>query len=219
MKQRTILTVVLGLAWLTVHATAHAQIRKCVTAAGKVEYRQGLCDGQEEHRSLRRGTVNTVDAMPDHEIERILRPPRPPSYEVEAAYGGSGDGGGRAPTEQEIKNMETSANSITVGRRERLVRQAEINAAKDRRAGGRGVVDLRAVEAFDDRAARRRESAAISAAETASRDAQQAHGVGRCNGPSCRGPDGTRHNMGSRRTVVGPGGQVCRRVGDKLHCN
>lgn len=218
MKQQTISHILFGLVWLIACGAATAQVQKCVTAGGKVEYRQGLCDAPAEHRYMQRGTVNTVDAMPDHEIARTLQPPPPPRYDSAAAYSDN-DGGGRVPTAQEIKNMETSANSITVGRRERLVRQAEINAAKDRRAGGSGVVDLSAVNAFDDRAAQRRQAAAISAAASAARDAQQVQGVGRCNGPSCRGPDGSRHNMGNRRTVVGADGRVCRRVGDKLHCN
>jgi hypothetical protein len=176
--------------WLVAGA-ANAQMFKCVLPGGKIEYRGSACDDAKQDTPIR-GSISNVPAMPH---ERTTRAPEAagPSMTV---IGGEKPG---IPSERDIKNMETSASSLSLSRREKLMRQAEIEAAKRLRAGGSGVPDYSAVEADDRRtaarqqaddeakAARRTQNAAAAAA--AQRAAMQpSHDrLTQCVGGTCQG--------------------------------
>lgn len=116
---------------LTAASAAHAQLNKCVTAAGKVEYRDSPCDDARQHRPVG-GAVSELPAMSAQDIGRakalMAEEQRGPRATV------IGPPPGR-PTEQDIRNMETSASSVLQGRKEREFLQGEVRRAKAAAAG------------------------------------------------------------------------------------
>lgn len=187
MKQETAIVILCLLA-----GHVHAQMHKCVQD-GRVVYQQAACADERSATGMRGGTVSDVDAMSRQEIQRAMRP-APGTNHVNAQR--SRSSAREAPTEQEIRNMETSANSITLSKREKMIRQAEIAAAKDAAAGGSGRVDYSAVEAEDARSSARRAAAAAQGHErNRAAAAQAAQGpafdtLRNCTTASCRGHSG-----------------------------
>lgn len=195
---------------------------KCVTPTGGIEYRGSPCTGSTRDAPMENGTYSNVDGMSRHEIQRALRP-APASRQHYQQSQQATDG--NVPSEQDIKNMETSASSITLGKREKMIRQAEIAAAKDRRAGGSGQVDYSAVDAEDQRTSARRQAAAANAAAQAKEQMQQAtrtftqDQIRNCTSVSCRGTSGADYTPapegGFRRREDGA---RCRQVNGRLDC-
>ena len=105
-------------AGLALSATAHAGVYKCKDAAGKIVYSDNAC-GQDKQEVLNlRG--NTVQA------ERVQRPTSANSQKSHQ----SAPVGGKCPSAQEIKNLETSASSVTLEQEAREFMQAEIRRAR-----------------------------------------------------------------------------------------
>lgn len=194
--------------WSFLPSNVSAQITKCISPGGKVEYRHGLCEGAAKHGRMTGGTVSTVDAMPDHEIDRTLRPPV--SRSPETTYS-TAKRAGRVPSEIDIKNMETSANSISLSERERLMRRAEIAAARDLRAGGSGQLDTSALDAYDQRSAARRAAA--------QRSANNPTHMTSCDRGGCWDNTGSRYNKAAGGNMFRQDGKFCTRVGSNYQCN
>jgi hypothetical protein len=114
---------------MTAIFSSHAQLYKCVSPSGRTEYSQSPCADQRDAAPIR-GSANVINAMPQSEIRRATAP-RPPTQGAPAAIIG---GGGQGPSAQDIKNLETSASSITKGAKERRFLQQEVERAKA--AGG-----------------------------------------------------------------------------------
>ena len=114
------LTVII-FAGLALSATAHAGVYKCKDAAGKIVYSDNAC-GQDKQEVLNlRG--NTMKA------ERVERVQRQTSADSQQSYQ-SAPAGSVCPSAQEIKNLETSASSVTLKRQEREFMQAEVRRAR-----------------------------------------------------------------------------------------
>ncbi len=209
-------------------APASAQMMfKCITPSGGVEYRGSPCEGTSRVSPMAGGTISKVDGMSRHEIQRALRQNTEAQPQYQSVQ--QQETGRAVPTDQDIKNMETSASSITLGKRDKMIRQAEIAAAKDRRIGGSGEVDYSAVNADDQRTAARRQAAAQQAAaqaqEMARAQEQQANrtftqdSIRTCSFGNCRGSSGADYTVapdgGFRRR---DDGAKCRQVNGRLEC-
>ena len=184
-------------------------IYKCRQPNGQIEYKNTPCT-ENNAMPISSGSMSTVDAMPQHEIQRLNRPPPPPVY-----YGGSHAEG---PSDLEIRNMRVGANSITLSKRERMVRQADIAAAEGAQRGGSGIPDYSAVAAEDRRAAARRQAAASAAAAAAA--AKPNPTFMSCNGNRCSDNAG---NSYSRQPFGGTwtrsDGKFCHPSGNMMSCN
>lgn len=125
----------IGIALLVVSFTASAQVYKCPDAAGKITYSQAPCAGGTRGLPITGGTSNGIDAMSPREIQRASRTepqPRGPQAVILGQHPA-----GSVPTSQQIKNLETSASSKTIGQKERAFLEAEVRRAKEaQRRGG-----------------------------------------------------------------------------------
>ena len=189
--------------------SAHAQTMfKCVTPAGGIEYRGSPCTGSTRDTPMANGTYSNVDGMSRHEIQRTMRPAPESRQQYQQQQQASGSG---APSELDIRNMETSASSITLDKREKMKRQAEIAAAKDRRAGGSGQVDYSAVDAEDQRTAARRQATAKAA---------QPRSLVNCDSAGCWDTSGARYNKSAGDgNFFRQDGKACQTVGNQVRCN
>ena len=121
--------------------TAHAQLHKCVGADGKVEYRDSACDDVRQSAPMTGGTSSGIDAMDPREIQRAQQMMRAERVQAQGnatptPTPASARSGRRVPTEEEIKNLETSASSITLSDKQRRFLQAEVERMKAARAEG-----------------------------------------------------------------------------------
>jgi hypothetical protein len=117
-------------------AQAQAQMFKCVLPSGKVEYRGSQCDDTKQSAPIH-GAVSDVPAMPAREMQRAQQARRAePEPGPQMTVIGRSPSSRRVPTEQEIKNLETSASSITIGEKERRFLQDEVRRAKAARETG-----------------------------------------------------------------------------------
>ena len=105
-------------AGLTLSATAHAGVYKCKDAAGKTVYSDNACGQDKQEVQNLRG--NTMQA------ERVQRPTYANSQQSQQ----SASEGSVCPSAQEIRNLETSASSVTLKRQEREFMQAEVRRAR-----------------------------------------------------------------------------------------
>jgi hypothetical protein len=205
------------LCFLLCASAAHAQMFKCVLPGGKVEYRGSACDDARQDKPIN-GAVSNVPAIP---LERATTRQPEATAPSRTVIGGEKPG---IPSERDIKNMETSASSISLSKREKLIRQAQIDAAKRLRAGGSGAVDYSTVEAEDRRAAARqqaddeakaaRRAQAAATAAAAQQAAMQPSNdrLTQCIGNSCSSSSGENYNA-----VPGLPGQF-RRSSDGKGC-
>lgn len=105
-------------AGLALSGTAHAGVYKCKDAAGKTVYSDNACgEDKQEVQNLRGNTM---------QAERVQRPTTANSQQ---AYRSAPEGS-VCPSAQEIKNLETSASSVTLKRQEREFMQAEVRRAR-----------------------------------------------------------------------------------------
>lgn len=115
-------------------AGAQAQLNKCVNEHGKVEYRDIPCQQGNQQRGMMGGTVSGVQALSEQEIDRAKALSAAEQRRApQATVIGAGQPG--QPTQQDIKNLETSASSVTRGRKERDFMRAEVERAKAAAAG------------------------------------------------------------------------------------
>lgn len=202
-------------------ATAQSMF-KCVNPAGGIEYRGSPCEGSTRNTPMVGGSYSNVDGMSQHEIQRTLRPRLEPTQQYQQGQQSTGE---KMPSQQDIKNMETSASSITLSKRDKMIRQAEIEAAKDRRAGGGGEVDYSAVNAEDQRTAARRQAAVAQSTAQAQAQMQQANRnftqdtIRNCTSGNCRGASGANYTPapegGFRRREDGA---KCNTLNGRLDC-
>lgn len=126
---------------------------------------------------------------------------------VLALLAASGTAQAACPSEQDIKNMETSASSITLSKEQRIQRQAEIQAARRCRAGGSPTPDYSAVQAEQERAAARRAAAGVAPVA-----------VTNCDSAGCWDTNGQRYNRAAGGNFVRQDGAFCTPVGNQLQC-
>ena len=108
-------------AGLALSATAHAGVYKCKDAGGKTVYSDNACGQDKQEVPNLRG--NSIKA------ERVERVQRPISANSQQTYQSAPEAS-VCPSAQEIRNLETSASSVTLKRQEREFMQAEIRRAR-----------------------------------------------------------------------------------------
>jgi hypothetical protein len=158
------------LALALVAGSAHAQMFKCVLPGGKVEYRGSACDDVRQDTPIH-GAISNVPAMPQRDIEQATRAQPAPAGPSMTIIGGEQRRG--VPTDRDVKNLETSASSVTMGQKEKRFLQDEVRRAKLARDGGtaysendkRELEHLRSLQT----------SADLQARERARRQAEQIH--------------------------------------------
>ncbi len=128
-------TAITAIALLALSCAAGAQVYKCPDSAGKITYSQSACAGGTRGLPISGGTTSGINAMSQREIQRSMRPePQPQAPQAPQAF--IMGQGGNAPTSQEIKNLETSASSITKDKKERNFLKAEVERAKAAQSDG-----------------------------------------------------------------------------------
>lgn len=129
----------LGVA-VAVAGPALAQVYKCTDAHGKTEYSNLACP-QGAKVSAPVIKSNTVDASGmrlqnqlalQRQWDEQQRPQQPALMSLSGPISGST---GHCPSDIELRNMETSATSTTMGRKEREFLQDEIRRVRQCRAG------------------------------------------------------------------------------------
>ena len=115
---------------------AQAQVRKCTGPNGKVTYSDYVCAGNTASESKVEGRANRLDNSGSREQAGIFQQRQAQEEHQAAAHSypssGGAAGGTSCPSAQAIKNMETSAGSISYDdkRKEREFLQAEIRRAR-----------------------------------------------------------------------------------------
>ena len=124
--------------------TASAQVFKCTNEAGKTVYSDAPCAHRAQQLDPNKLNTNTLDgsyhrraADQDRAARQVRSAPDPyQSNQATDAPRDQAEPRAVCPTAFEIRNMETSANSITQGSKERDFLQAEVARAKACRQGG-----------------------------------------------------------------------------------
>lgn len=123
---------VVAIATLVFVTASSGQVFKCVTPGGKVEYREAACDDAAHQKSITHGTTSGIDATSRYEMNMATRPAQTPQAPQQPIIIGAPKG--RVPTNQEIKNLETSASSTTISAKEKQFLKQEVERAKDAQA-------------------------------------------------------------------------------------
>lgn len=225
---------------------AQAQMFKCVVN-GKVVYQQSACQDERNERGIG-GTTTTIDAMPQREINRVnnraaqerARDERTPKMSV---IGGSRPA---TPSDQDIKNLETSASSKTISDKERKFLQQEVERARAAQQGNGSYTQKNLEQLKDAQSAqnridpRDREQARTAAenihinkgsaavqdevvqsrqAEEARKEARRAAVITSCDAGGCWGSDGSRYNRSAGDNFVRQDGRFCQVVGKQMTCH
>ena len=107
------------------------QMFKCVSPAGKVEYRGSPCDDARQSTGMSGGTVSGIDAMSRQEMQRAQRSdPEPRQSQAATASQKS-----KGPSQQDIQALEVKASSVTISAKEKKFLQQELARAKAAQAG------------------------------------------------------------------------------------
>jgi hypothetical protein len=129
--------VIVSFAMLALSCAAHAQLHKCTLPSGKVEYSDAPCADARQATGMRGGTVSGVDAMSRKEIDRAMRSDPKPRAPQATVIGGQH----RGPTDKDIRDLETSASSITKSKKEREFLRAEAQRARAAQESGSYTAD------------------------------------------------------------------------------
>jgi hypothetical protein len=133
-KILTFFNIPLGVLVLAlISGSVQAQTFKCVTATGRTEYRGSPCDDARQEKAMTGGAVSGVPAMSQREIQQATRAEPAATAPSMTVIGGAKRG---VPTERDIKNLETSAGSITLNQKEKKFMQDELRRAKLARETG-----------------------------------------------------------------------------------
>lgn len=230
--------------------SAVAQVYKCKDASGRTVYSDSLCAFGAKPLDEQTLRANTLE---------IDRPHPPPTYQ-RPSPGGSPDGGrppplgqlpsgsaggGTCPTALQIRNMETSANSITNSAKERAFLQAEVARARACRQGSstysqeswRALEDAQRQQnrvSNAERAAARRtaEELHLSNGSTGVQQGilqdraneaarRQARGtvLTNCDPAGCWDSGGRRYNRAAGGTFFRDDGTACHQSGTQLQCH
>lgn len=249
---RTTFTIAL----LTASFAAGAQVYKCPKPGGGVAYSDTRCaaDAQAMDPSRLRGSSLGPAIAPRRQVD--VERPAPPQRQIEdeSPTLSRRDApqqqavGTTCPSERDIRNLETSASSVTLGRKEREFLYAEIRRAracskeggnysaedwqriKDHQAGQnriderdrareRALAEGRHAPAASDRENERmRNDKMVEAIKEAGRRRRTAT-LTTCDAAGCWDAAGQRYNR-----AAGPGnffrqdGAPCRAVGNQVDC-
>lgn len=197
-------------ACLLLAGAAHAQMFKCVTPTGKVEYRGSPCADEGHAKPMTGGSVSGVEALSPAEMDRARALE---AQERRQAEGGRaaviGSPGGR-PSAQELKNLETAASSTTVSAQERRRRQLELEVAREKAAGGTGQQAVDAAQADEQQRRARRQARQQAAPKS----------MVNCDGAGCWDTAGNRYNRAAGQgNYTRQDGKVCATAGTQVTCN
>jgi hypothetical protein len=173
---------------------AHAQVHKCKGADGRTVYSDAPCPGGQllDPAQLRGNTVAPVEV------------PRPaPAQERAAAPAAPVAARPSCLSAQEVKNMETSAGSITLDAVEREVRLQDI-------------VRAQRCQPLMTEAEKELLREQIKRANRTARQARPAT-VTACDGGGCNDSNGRRY-IASGGVLIRDDGTVCTRAGAMLNC-
>jgi hypothetical protein len=215
--------------------TAAESAYKCTGADGKVQYLQTPCPAGTSGGEVRL-QPNSLDASGSR--EQAAQPPqRPGSPDAPATAVGP-----VCPTALDIRNLETSAASVTIGKPEQAFLRDEVRRARAcaspgnrytaddwrriregqsaqlgpdpqrRKAQRRSVEDIHASASPAERERIQSERAALLA--------RGPNAVADCDGTGCWDADGMRYNRapGSSQFIREDGRQ-CRAVNNRMECN
>lgn len=233
---------------MVIAASATAQIYKC-TVDGKTVYSDAPCPGarQVDPAQLR---ANSLPAAPQPRQQSTpMSGPLAPQPEAAGAASPQRQAVTTVcPSEQEIRNLETSANSITLGQKEKAFLYAEIRRARacskeggnysaddwkriQEHQAGQNRIDPRdrrrerdlaegrhAPSASDRENERMRNDKLTEAVESANRRANTPVTLFGCSAAGCSGSNGWYTRAGPNLT--GPNGEVCVSTGGSTYsCN
>lgn len=235
------LIVAFGAAFFLPQAGMTQTVWKC-QVNGKTTFSDAPCPSSGTMLDQRKLNTNTVGAVRQQWSDESEEP----QDGGHPHYRSSGQASS-CPSEREIKNMETSASSMTIGKKEKAFLYDEVRRARQC-AKGQGnysqddwkqLKETRDAQSSirDGASARRKAEGIHSAADPIEGDriaAQRRHedrlreerrrraqatGPITCHGNSCNGPGGhfTRH--GTTNNYTSPSGQFCQRIGTQMQCN
>ncbi len=208
---------------------------KCTGADGKVQYTETPCPAGTTGSELRL-QPNTMDSA------AMRAPPASPSERPAQASLQAPAAAPGCPSPLEIRNLETTASSVALGRLEREFMRDEVRRARACAAAGnsytaddwRRIKEGQAAQSNVDRQQRRAErrtvedihAAAAPAerqrllAERAAAAARGPNAIAECDGSGCWDGEGVRYNRapGNGRFVREDGAQ-CREVAGRMRCN
>lgn len=116
---------------------AFAQVYKCPDASGRIVYSDSACGGQLLQEGRLTGNTMQRTESPGARTEPAPAGNTAPTNNAvpaitaaPAVNPGTATASGGCPSEMDIRNLETSASSISIGRKEREFLQAEIRRAR-----------------------------------------------------------------------------------------
>lgn len=192
-------------------APALAQVKKCVGADGRVVYSDRGCG--EQGQDVQNLNANTVGA---HQVpvQRALPGAEPAVQRVAQPVHTK-----KCPSEQEIRNLQTSASSVTIKRAEKEFLLQEVARAKACEtqlgdAGRRAAVSAgQAQEALETEQLKKDKAARAQAA------ADSEPLVVSCHNKTCTDQQGRTYTSDGTANVFRSDGKMCRRVGPNLTCS
>jgi hypothetical protein len=174
----------------------HAQVFQCKQPDGRLTYQDSPCALGAAGRVVNTHP-NTVSNREERELYQRERAAAPAL--ALPAPGTVAMSGAACPSEQELRNWETSASSVT---------------SKDARRWARMAEDGRRCRAGLPPVERRAAPPPIPVAP------MPPTGVASCDPGGCWDSAGNRYNGNPRAgTLHGPNGQACQILGGMLHCN
>lgn len=106
-----------------------AQTFKCKAPSGNVEYQQSPCRDARDSQVMGGGAISGIDALSKRDIQHARqlaareRADLAASLAAQAEQAAAARAAAARPTDQDVKNAETSASSKTIGTKERLFLQ------------------------------------------------------------------------------------------------
>lgn len=208
MRFHALRSLILALACLP----AHAQVYKCKGPSGNTVYSDTKCSGAPTVVDPAQLNSNRIDSSAGREqTRRDLQRSQQAQHQGGQTQQAQQPGASRAscPTDLQIRNMETSASSRTIGQREREFLQDELRRARACATGG-------GADTSEDRAHTRDEQRRQQASQQPSAPAQMT----RCDTAGCWDSNGQRYTpSGQPGTLYRNDGRICRLVGNMYNCN
>lgn len=243
-RMKTFATVVLALSALLASTAQAATVWKC-QEGGRVIFSDAPCPSTGKPMDPQRlqGNVLKAERAPARQPQDIDE--RAPNLSANRAGATSQGPGSVCPSEQDIRNMEVSANSATRDKKDKAFRRDEIRRAQQCRSGEGNYTkdDWRASEEAQtdqgsviDRKrkdAKERAEAMHSAAnpaegeriqrarlaEEARKAERRSRTIASCSGAACVALDGTVYPRVGANRSANPHPSSCMVTGDVVTCN
>ena len=177
------------------------QVFKCINEGGQSQYSDRPCGASAKMLNQSTLRANTMDGA---EGRALAARNRQEAYQSRPG-GYAGQSGANCPSDLEIRNLETSASSITASKEQRQMAGRAVTAARACKYGGN-------VEPAEPAPSKRAESVSTGGIP-------QPAQLTSCDPAGCWDTTGTRYNRAAGGNFFRSDGKFCTSSGAQLICN